>query len=364
MGIMESEFEYCPRCDANLTLQKGFDRTLPHWICRGCGEMLINPATPSDSGIIWICDRCGATLNLQDGFDETLETWKCLKCGFLNPLGESEVFDYEDEYNAFMQNPYRGLSDEDILKLARYVEEGTAGNAVIVRDTVTGECRVKKLLDKYDKDIYRTLREHPVAHMPKIIDFYEGSNCLVVIEEYIEGKTLEQRLHESLLTEREAAEIIVSLCVIIETLHGFDPPIIHRDIKPSNIIINGEGEVYLLDINVATRYIPGEEGQAERVGTPDYAAPEQAGYGLSGLSPKTDVYALGILLNVMITGRLPREVIAGGRIGSIIERAIRLNVSERSTVRELYGKLRNFMDFPGKNIVDSADSANRADAEI
>ena len=38
-------YEYCTRCEANLTLQKGFDPTLPYWICLGCGEMLINPAS-------------------------------------------------------------------------------------------------------------------------------------------------------------------------------------------------------------------------------------------------------------------------------------------------------------------------------
>ena len=46
--------EFCPRCDANLTLQKGYDNSLPYWKCLGCGEMLINPTLETDSGIVWI----------------------------------------------------------------------------------------------------------------------------------------------------------------------------------------------------------------------------------------------------------------------------------------------------------------------
>ena len=53
----DAEFEYCTRCDANLTLQKGYDHDLPYWVCTGCGEMLINPALDTDSDIIWLCDE-------------------------------------------------------------------------------------------------------------------------------------------------------------------------------------------------------------------------------------------------------------------------------------------------------------------
>lgn len=44
--------EFCPRCDANLTLQKGYCNDLPYWNCLGCGEMLINPQVETDSGYL------------------------------------------------------------------------------------------------------------------------------------------------------------------------------------------------------------------------------------------------------------------------------------------------------------------------
>ena len=64
--------EFCPRCEAKLTLQKGYDNNLPYWVCKGCGEMLINPSVETESDIVWVCDECGAMLNIQNGFSEKL----------------------------------------------------------------------------------------------------------------------------------------------------------------------------------------------------------------------------------------------------------------------------------------------------
>ena len=64
--------EFCPRCHATLALQKGYDPNLKYWICKGCGEMLINPEIESD--IVWFCDGCGAVMNEQEGFAEDAGT--------------------------------------------------------------------------------------------------------------------------------------------------------------------------------------------------------------------------------------------------------------------------------------------------
>lgn len=46
----------------NLTLQNGYDNELPYWVCKGCGETLINPSVPGN--IAWICDQCEAMLDV------------------------------------------------------------------------------------------------------------------------------------------------------------------------------------------------------------------------------------------------------------------------------------------------------------
>ena len=335
-------YEVCPRCNANLTLQKGFDSRLPYWLCLGCGEMLINPEVDAEDDIVWRCDRCGAMLNIQPGFRDNDGEWMCTECGFVNTIDASEVYPSEDAFQAAMEDPYRGLSDEAVCSLSFYLEEKRIQNRediLLGRHRETGVRYIKKLLGTYDKSIYQYLMGHPVRHMPKIVALFEGENRLIVIEEYIEGKTLAETLEERLFPETEAIAVAEQLCGILEELHTLPVPIVHRDIKPSNIMISPEGKVVLLDVNVAKWYDPDQSADTRYMGTIEYAAPEQAGFGLKASSAKSDIYAVGILLNVMLTGRYPRDQRAAGPIWEIIEHCIRLAANERYTEKELMQEL-------------------------
>lgn len=334
--------EFCPRCEANLTLQKGYDNSLPYWICKGCGEMLINPEVDTDTNISWICDGCGAMLNIQDGFNEDCGEWKCTECGHVNKIDISELYLSEDEYQASLRDPYKGLSDEDILALSLYREEQFVWNrddVVIVRKSDSGDFYIKKLLTTYDKTVYEFLSEHPITHMPRIHEIYESNNCLIVIEEYIKGRTVEDMLSNGPLSEMDAVDITKAICDILHKLHNLPTPVIHRDIKPSNIMVTEDDTVYLLDMNVAKWYDPDKNDDTRYLGTEYYAAPEQVGYGMSSSSPKTDIYALGILLNVMLTGSYPKEVRASEKYWGIIERCISLDARNRYTAAELKAEL-------------------------
>lgn len=81
-----------------MTLQKGYDNVLPYWICKGCGEMLINPKMDDDSNVVWLCDECGACLNIQEGFENNCGEWNCSECGFVNKIDMREIYSSEDEY--------------------------------------------------------------------------------------------------------------------------------------------------------------------------------------------------------------------------------------------------------------------------
>ena len=340
-----SGYEYCPRCYANLTLQKGYGNELPYWICKGCGEMLINPEVEEESGIAWICDGCGAMLNVQQGFSERYEKWACTECGFENRIDPEEVYLSEAEFQKAQMNPYKGLSDEEVLKLSAYTDEGDIkGRSDIrcVRNRENGERYVEKLLTTYNRSVYDYLKDHPISHMPRISELYESDNCLIVIEEYIEGRTVSDMLEEGPIAEGEAVRIAKSVCVILDELHRLPTPIIHRDIKPANIMITPDNEVYLLDMNVARWYDPDKTEDTRYLGTMFYASPEQCGYGLSASSAKSDIYAAGVLLNVMITGKTPKEERAQGPLWDIIERCIRLDADDRYTDAELITELDAF----------------------
>lgn len=341
----EYAVEFCPRCDANLTLQRGYRNDLPYWECKGCGEMLINPNIDTETNIVWLCDECGAMLNVQKGFQEDCGEWECTKCGFANALEERTIYLSEDEYRMSLQNPYKGMKDEDVLSLLCYEEiESVGGNQdVILICDRTGKMYIKKQLTIFDANVYESLREHPIAHMPQIYGIYQGSRYLVVVEEYIEGMTLADCLQQERMSVYTAVRIARDLLRILIDLHTRDVPIIHRDIKPSNVMLGNNDEVFLLDVNVAKKYVPDQLEDTKLLGTLYYAAPEQVGFGHGASTPKTDIYALGVLLNVLITGKLPKEEKAKGEVWVIVDRCIKLDPEERYSDEELLSVLNTYL---------------------
>lgn len=343
----DSEYEFCPHCEANLTLQKGYSPKLLFWNCRGCGEMLINPELEVEGDIAWICDGCGAMLNIQKGFTGEAAEWKCRECGYKNRLDPGEIYLSEDEYQAELRNPYRGMSDEDVLDLSLYEEQEILGekpNVLLVKHRGNGRFFVKKVIKGADFGVYRYLYENPVDGMPRIRRIFEGSNYLVLIEDYIEGRTLAEMIRSGPLTTIAAVDYTIQLCRTVQSLHGLKKPLIHRDIKPSNIVISKEGRVFLLDLNAAKWYQPEKAEDTRLFGTLYYAAPEQFGYGFSSSSEKSDVYAIGMVLNVMLTGKMPKEKKAEGHFYEIVEKCIYLEPEKRCSVNELLEMLENRRD--------------------
>lgn len=170
-------------------------------------------------------------------------------------------------------------------------------NIYLAQHQETGKIFVKKILDVYNLQVFEYLKQHPVEGLPAIIDFYEDTTQLILIEEYITGDTLQDLIEQNHLTVSSIYHYTQELCKILDTLHSANPPIVHRDVKPSNIIITNQDHVVLLDFNAAKKFNSASESDTVLLGTKGYAAPEQYGFGAS--SPRTDIYALGIVLKEM-----------------------------------------------------------------
>ncbi len=158
---------------------------------------------------------------------------------------------------------------------------------------------IKKILDVYNLDVYRNLYRHPIPGTPRLIEYCEEKGKLYLIEEYISGDSLSDKLLAHEINSQDALSYALDLCDILEQLHAFNPPVIHRDIKPSNIIISSYNRALLLDFNAAKQFSSDEEQDTVLLGTQGYAAPEQYGFGSS--SPQTDIYSLGIVIREMLT---------------------------------------------------------------
>ena len=196
---------------------------------------------------------------------------------------------------------------------------------------------IKKVLDVYNIDIFRQLKDHPVAGIPKIYEIYEEDSRLTVIEEFIQGETLDEILEtQGELSNETVYHYIIQLCDILSQLHQLAPSIIHRDIKPSNVMVTPFGHVVLLDLNAAKFMDSSKSADTVLLGTKGYAAPEQYGFGSS--SVQTDVYGLGVLLNILLTGQLPKDQLADGPFARIITKSTNLRPEDRYSSMEAFKK--------------------------
>ncbi|MDD6563930.1 MAG: serine/threonine-protein kinase [Clostridiales bacterium] len=174
--------------------------------------------------------------------------------------------------------------------------------------------------------IYKTLISNRNKHISYIVDIFEYEDVTVVVEEFIEGETLSDILDiQGTLDEVRTKNIIGQLCDGLLFLHNHN--IIHRDINPNNIMIRKDGTVIIIDFDISRSVRKGATSDTAVLGTVGYAAPEQFGFSQSDI--RTDIYAVGVLANVMLTGKMPNEKLYGGKLGKSISKATAIDARMR-----------------------------------
>ena len=230
--------------------------------------------------------------------------------------------------------------EHSILSEYRQLTSLNARHGVFLLQHIeSGELYVQKTLVNYQADIFTQLKAKPVPNMPRIVEAIEDDGRLIVIESYVSGRTLQKILdQEGPLPVPKVLEIGQQLCAILKQLHARG--IIHRDVKPSNVILSDDGVVKLLDLDAAKVYKAREKADTRLIGTHGFAAPEQ--YGFAASSPVTDIYAAGVLLNVLAAGEFPNAASTpDASLNAVISRCIRMEPAERyQSVEELEKALR------------------------
>ena len=206
------------------------------------------------------------------------------------------------------------------------------------------ECRIFQIRNKKSEndivlriytspiEAYNFLKNIKHVNLPEIYDTYMFEDGQIVLEEFISGITIADVLESGKYTYRGARKIVSSICDVLSFLHSIH--IVHRDIKPENIMITDKGTVKLIDFNASRIYKKDCDTDTVILGTVGYASPEQ--YGLAQSDSRADIYALGILLNIMLTGKHPSEQLAKGRAGKITLKCTQIDPNKRfKTVEEL-----------------------------
>lgn len=164
-------------------------------------------------------------------------------------------------------------------------------------------------------EVYRRLLPVLCPHLPQIMEAAEQDGQTAVLEEYVQGDTLAELLMGARLTEREARQVTMQLCQALHVLHSMGA--VHRDVKPENVILRGSDAV-LIDFDAARIYKDKSESDTQVLGTTGFAAPEQ--YGIFQSDERADIFSLGVLLNIMLTGKHPSREMAAGKMGRIVRK--------------------------------------------
>jgi len=161
-------------------------------------------------------------------------------------------------------------------------------------------------------------REIPRDTLVRVYDLGQDGEHTFLTMELVEGETLRDRIRRGTLDVEELVRMADPILDGLGALHAAG--VVHRDLKPANILLTASGAVKLADFGLARRWDGGEKVTRSEalVGTLEYVAPEQAlGKQLDG---RADLYAFGVLLFEMLTGRLPLE--AATNFGTVMAHVI------------------------------------------
>lgn len=210
------------------------------------------------------------------------------------------------------------MKEPNVQKLGPYevIEQlGRGGMSIVYRayqPSMKREVAVKVLktslvdepdfMERFSREVEVIARlEHP--HILPVIDYGESDENIYLVMRLVRGGSLADRLKQGYLASEEANRILQQVASALDYAHR--QRVIHRDLKPGNILLDQDDNIYLTDFGIA-KILDADAGltmTGQVMGTPAYISPEQ-GMGLE-IDARADVYALGLVLYEMLTGRGP-----------------------------------------------------------
>lgn len=199
-------------------------------------------------------------------------------------------------------------------------------SSVYLMQNLEGKSYVLRICDKHI-EAYEAITGHFCSNLPQVFKACEMEGLFIVEEEYIDGITLWEMISGGArMDEERAVRISLQICNGLDFLH--QKGLVHRDIKPENVMITPEGKIYIIDLDASMRINRYKGSDTTLLGTAMYAAPEQ--FGLTRSDERTDIYALGILINELLTGVHPAvKTYREGPLGNVIETCTRMNPADR-----------------------------------
>lgn len=263
---------------------------------------------PSEKQAAFITSRCGDDDELkrevgrllQHHTDETLESTAAPQPAPVAKSGSTEPPDPRLQPGSIIADRYRIISKlgGGGMGVVYQAEDTTLGQTVALKFLDPAMASNRAWLERFRNEV-RTAREVTHANVCRIFDIGESEGLHFLSMEYVDGEDLKSLLRRIGRVPREKAiDIARQLCIGLAAAHGAG--ILHRDLKPANVMLDGRGQVRITDFGLAGTPESIRSGDV-RSGTPPYMAPEQ----IAGreVTVRSDIYALGLVLYEMFSGR-------------------------------------------------------------
>jgi len=178
---------------------------------------------------------------------------------------------------------------------------------VVLKEYILPVHRGQKVMEQSAEKLKQEaeiLRKIDHANIVKLLDEFTDDHRGYLVMEYVRGvplKTLVSR--EGPQPEANVRDWALQMCDILQYLHAMDQPVVHRDLTPDNLILQEDGNIKLVDFNVAHQLE--SQGTATVVGKHAYIPPEQF---RGKPTEQSDIYALGCTLHFLLTGEEPEPI--------------------------------------------------------
>lgn len=194
-------------------------------------------------------------------------------------------------------------------EVKKHIGSGNMSEVYLVKNMKIGNLWALKIINYSDnaglfaeEGILRNINH---ISIPNIVDIFYKGNTVYIIEDYIEGVSLDKLIKENgNFSQKQIINWGIELCEILSYLHNKKPyPIIFRDLKPSNIIITNNNKLVLIDFGIS-KFKGSDKSDYISSGTKKYAPYEQFS-NEKITDEKTDIFSLGMVLSECILGYLP-----------------------------------------------------------
>lgn len=202
----------------------------------------------------------------------------------------------------------------------------------LMRNKDTGELVVKKEMGKESFSVYSLLKSIKNKNLIKVLECFRDEDKTIEIEEYVNGKRLDDYFREKKATLEQVVDVGIALCEGLAPMHKLN--LVHRDIQPKNIIITNEGSLKIIDFDISRKENENATYDTTLLGTVGYAAPEQ--YGFAQTTNRSDIYSIGAVL---------KELSSFSELDKIIAKCMEMDPANRyENVEQLENELEKIKD--------------------